>query len=186
MFYIALNTGMRLSEILGLRWSRIDWKKQTIKVDAQLLVKRGKGTERRLGPTKNGKARTFKVAPAVMDTLKAVRQQQLERKLKAGPVWSNPLDLVFTNEAGNSIPHSTVGHRFTRIMQSLGLEHRFHDLRHTFACESIACGISPRRFQKRWAITPSRLRWIHTRTSSTQCRTKQRPGCQQRIMERVR
>ena len=139
VFYIALNTGMRLSEILGLRWSRIDWKKQTIKVDAQLLVKRGKGTERRLGPTKNGKAHIFKV---VMDVLKAARQQQLERKLKAGPVWSNPLDLVFTDEAGNSIPHATVEHRFTRIMQSLGLEHRFHDLRHTFACESIACGIS--------------------------------------------
>lgn len=142
VFYIALNTGMRLSEILGLRWSRIDWKKQTIKLDAQLLVKRGKGTERRLGPTKNGKAHIFKVAPAVMDVLKAARQQQLERKLKAGPVWSNPLDLVFTDEAGNSIPHATVEHRFTRIMQSLGLEHRFHDLRHTFACESIACGIS--------------------------------------------
>lgn len=131
VLYIALNTGMRLSEILGLRWSRIDWKKQTIKVDAQLLVKRGKDTERRLGPTKNGKARTFKVAPAVMDVLKAVRQQQLERKLKAGPVWSNPRDLAFTDEAGNSIPHATV-------------EHRFHDLRHTFACESIACGISPK------------------------------------------
>ena len=144
VFYIALNTGMRLSEILGLRWSRIDWKKQTIKVDAQLLVKRGKGTERGLDLPKNGKARTFKVAPAVMDVLKAVRQQQLERKLKAGPVWNNPLDLVFTDEAGNSIPHATVEHRFTRIMQSLGLEHRFHDLRHTFACESIACGISPK------------------------------------------
>ena len=79
-----------------------------------------------------------------MDVLKAVRQQQLERKLKAGPVWNNPLDLVFPDEAGNSIPHATVEHRFTRIMQSLGLEHRFHDLRHTFACESIACGISPK------------------------------------------
>ena len=66
-----------------------------------------------------------------MDVLKAVRQQQLERKLKAGPVWSNPRDLAFTDEAGNSIPHATV-------------EHRFHDLRHTFACESIACGISPK------------------------------------------
>ena len=142
VFFIALNTGMRLSEILGLRWSRINWKKQSIKVDAQLLMKRGKNTERRLGPPKNDKARTFKVAPAVMDALKVVRQQQLERKLKAGPAWNNPLDLVFTDEIGNSIPHATVEHRFRRIMQGLGLEHRFHDLRHTFACESVACGIS--------------------------------------------
>ena len=142
VFFVALNTGMRLSEILGLRWSRINWKKQSIKVDAQLLMKRGKNTERRLGPPKNDKARTFKVAPAVMDALKVVRQQQLERKLKAGPAWNNPLDLVFTDEIGNSIPHATVEHRFRRIMQCLGLEHRFHDLRHTFACESVACGIS--------------------------------------------
>ena len=41
IFFMALNTGMRLSEILGLRWSRVDFKKGTIKVDAQLLVKRG-------------------------------------------------------------------------------------------------------------------------------------------------
>lgn len=142
VFFVALNTGMRLSEILGLRWSRINWKKQSIKVDAQLLMKRGKNTERRLGPPKNDKARTFKVAPAVMDALKVVRQQQLERKLKAGQAWNNPLDLVFTDEIGNSIPHATVEHRFRRIMQCLGLEHRFHDLRHTFACESVACGIS--------------------------------------------
>ena len=35
----------------------------------------------------------------------------------------------------------------------------------------------PRRFQKRWGITPSRLRLTSTRTSLTQCRTKQQPGC---------
>ena len=186
VFYIALNTGMRLSEILGLRWSRIDWKKQTIKVDAQLLVKRGKGTERRLGPTKNGKARTFKVAPAVMDALKAVRQQQLERKLKAGPVWSNPLDLVFTNEAGNSIPHSTVGHRFTRIMQSLGLEHRFHDLRHTFACESIACGISPKTLSEalgHHSVAFTLDTYAHVLDAM---QDEAAARMQQRIMERVR
>lgn len=73
-----------------------------------------------------------------------MRQQQLEHKLKAGSIWSNPFDLVFTDEIGNSIPHATIEHRFTRIMQSLGLEHRFHDLRHTFACESISYGISPK------------------------------------------
>ena len=141
IFFVALNTGMRLSEILGLRWSRVDFKKGVIKVDAQLLVKRGKGTERTLDTTKNGKARTFRAAPAVLDKLKAVKQRQLERRLNAGGLWDNALDLVFTDETGHCLAHATVEHHFTRIMQRMGIERRFHDLRHTFATESIGLGV---------------------------------------------
>ena len=132
---------MRLSEILGLRWSRVDFKKGVIKVDAQLLVKRGKGTERTLDTTKNGKARTFRAAPAVLDKLKAVKQRQLERRLNAGGLWDNALDLVFTDETGHCLAHATVEHHFTRIMQRMGIERRFHDLRHTFATEAIGLGV---------------------------------------------
>lgn len=142
IFFIAINTGMRLSEILGLRWSRVDLKKSTIKVDVQLLVKRGADTERRLGPTKNGKPRTFKVAQSVVDLLKVVQRRQKENRLRAGSMWDNPLDLVFTDEAGSCIPHATIEHRYKRIVTALGLpERRFHDLRHTFATESIRYGV---------------------------------------------
>ena len=142
VFFVALNTGMRLSEILGLRWSRVDFKNGMIKVDAQMLVKRGKDAERTLGTPKNGKPRTFKAAPVVLDCLKAVQRKQKEWRLQAGEAWNNALDLVFTNEAGQEIPHATIEHRFTRIMDSIGLEgHRFHDLRHTFATEAIRAGV---------------------------------------------
>lgn len=142
VFYVALNTGMRLSEILGLRWSRVDFKKGTVKVDAQLLVKRGEDAARELGSPKNSRPRTFKAAPAVLECLKAVQHQQREWRLQAGPVWRNKLDLVFTNEIGDEIPHATIEHRFTRIINSIGLEgHRFHDLRHTFATEALRAGV---------------------------------------------
>lgn len=141
LFYVAIHTGMRLSELLGLRWSRIDFKKGTVKVDAQMLIKRGKGTERQLGPTKNGKARTFKAPQSVLNVLKAVQIRQKENRLRAGELWRNDLDLVFTDELGAGIPHSTIEHRFSKVMESIGLEHRFHDLRHTFATESIRCGV---------------------------------------------
>lgn len=142
IFFLAINTGMRLSEILGLRWSRIDLKKGTVKVDAQMLVKRGADTERRLGPTKNGKPRTFKVAQSVVDLLKAVQLKQKENRLRAGSSWDNSLDLVFTDDVGSCIPHATIEHRYKRIVTALGLpERRFHDLRHTFATESIRCGV---------------------------------------------
>lgn len=142
LFFVALNTGMRLSEILGLRWNRVDFPKAMIKVDAQLLVKRGKDTSRELGLPKNSKPRSFKPAPAVMDCLRSVERQQKEWRLQAGPMWNNPLGLVFTNEVGQEIPHATVEHRFSRILESAGIEaHRFHDLRHTFTVESLRAGV---------------------------------------------
>lgn len=142
LFFVALNTGMRLSEILGLRWSRVDFKKGMIKVDAQLMVKRGSDTVRELGLPKNSKPRSFKPAPAVMEVLQAVERQQKEWRLKAGPAWNNTLGLVFTNEVGQDIPHATIEHRFSRILESAEIQtHRFHDLRHTFTVESLRAGV---------------------------------------------
>lgn len=144
VFFIALNTGMRLSEILGLRWECVDFETGTITVNAQLLIKRGRDTARALGLPKNGKSRSFKPATAVMDTLRTVRREQREWQLRAGRLWDNTLGLVFTNELGEPVPHATVEHRFTRIMEDLGLSHRFHDLRHTFTVEALRAGIDPK------------------------------------------
>lgn len=142
LFFIALNTGMRLSELLGLRWSRIDFKKGTIKVDSQMLVKRGKDASRTLAPPKNNKTRTFTAAPAVMDMLQSVYRQQKAWKAAAGALWQNTHDLVFTNEIGEGIPHATIEHRFSRVLTAAGIEkRRFHDLRHTFTVESIRAGV---------------------------------------------
>lgn len=141
-FFVALNTGMRLSELLGLRWSRVDFAKGLIRVDAQMLVKRAQMSERTLGLPKNSKPRTFKAAPAVMDCLKAVQRQQKEWKLQAGPAWNNAFDLVFTDEAGHEIPHNTIENRFRKALQSANIGgHRFHDLRHSFATEALRAGI---------------------------------------------
>lgn len=142
LFFVALNTGMRLSELLGLRWSRIDFRRGTIKVDSQMLVKRGKDASRTLAPPKNNKPRTFTVAPAVMDRLQSVRDQQAQWKANAGKVWQNTQNLVFTNEAGEGVPHATIEHRFARVLAAAGIEkRRFHDLRHTFTVESIRAGV---------------------------------------------
>ena len=106
------------------------------------LVKRGEDAKRELGSPKNSRLRTFKTAPAVLECLKAVQRQQKEWRIQAGSVWRNELDLVFTNEIGVEIPHATIEHRFTRIINSIGLEgHRFHDLRHTFATEALRAGV---------------------------------------------
>ena len=141
IYSFALGTGCRLSEILGLRWSRINFKTAFVMIDAQLLLQRKAGDVRNLGQTKNRKARKFMVAPQVLEDLKAIKRRQLEAKIKAGSAWNNSLDLVFTDAIGGSLPHSSIEHDFRRVCDAIGAHgHRFHDLRHTFACEALRHG----------------------------------------------
>ncbi len=141
LLWFLLNTGCRLSEALGLRWSRVNFQRGTITIDAQMLVSR-KGQGRALGTPKNGRARTFKPAPRVMECLKGVQRRQKEWQLKAGPAWSNLSGLVFTNEIGEGLPHNTVENWFRKTARLAGVEgHRLHDLRHTFATEALRAGV---------------------------------------------
>lgn len=135
IYTFALNTGMRLSEILGLRWSRFDEKKAKIKIDCQLTMIRAKGEKRTLAPTKNKKTRSFKVASSVVALVKLQKGKQAANKLKAGENWKAEIDdLIFTDPYGHTIPHASVEHEFAEICQAAGITgHRFHDLRHTFA-----------------------------------------------------
>ena len=135
IYTFALNTGMRLSEILGLRWSRFDEKKAKIKIDCQLTMIRAKGEKRTLAPTKNKKTRSFKVASSVVALLKLQKVKQAANRLKAGAGWQYEIDdLIFTDEYGHTIPHASVEHEFAEVCTGAGITgHRFHDLRHTFA-----------------------------------------------------
>ena len=149
LFFVALNTGLRLGEILGLRWSRVDFENGSIKIDSQLLIKRGTSTERHIAPTKTDSVRSFKPAPSVIECLKRVQTRQNEWKQAAGALWMNSEDLVFTNEIGQEIPHATIEHRYTKILNAVGIRnHRFHDLRHTFTVESLKAGIDPKTVSK--------------------------------------
>ena len=126
---------MRLSEIIGLRWSKVDQKKGTIMVDTQLTILRKKGGKRKLGPTKYENTRTFKAAKSVLALLQKIKKQQATVWLAAGSAWKYEInDLVFTDPIGKTIPHSSVEHEFKELVTVAGCpEHRFHDLRHTFA-----------------------------------------------------
>ncbi|MBR5040333.1 MAG: tyrosine-type recombinase/integrase, partial [Clostridiales bacterium] len=66
---------------------------------------------------------------------------QQECAKKAGSAWNNEWNLVFTNELGNHLCHSTVYNNYKRIVKDLGIENkRFHDLRHTYAVASLESG----------------------------------------------
>lgn len=137
---VALFTGMRLSELLGLTWDSVDMELGTITIDKQItrIEHRANGL---FASPKSGKARTLTPALSVMLELKAQHRRQLEAQLRAGPVWDNSPGLVFTDSTGGPLCQQYIYKRFLKLLAAAGLEGvRFHDLRHTYAVNAIRAG----------------------------------------------
>jgi len=110
----ALNTGMRLSEILGLTWKGVDLFRKTLTVFK----------------SKNGEKRTIPMNATVFEMLKD--------KAKVGSI---KVDLVFPSQACTIIDKCSVGKAFRNTAGKAKVEDfRFHDLRHTFATRLAQAG----------------------------------------------
>lgn len=141
-YALCLFAGLREGECLGLSWGQVDFEKGRITVSQQLQKEKAKGGQYYIAPsTKSGKPRTIEPPPIAFEYLRAERVKQLENRLKAGPAWSNPDDLVFTDESGGHYAIHTFYKRFKAIAASIGRpDARPHDLRHTAATVAIASG----------------------------------------------
>lgn len=139
LFTVAMFTGMRQGELLGLSWDCVDFATGVITVKQQLQCKDG---DYFLETPKSGKGRTILPAPIVMDVLKQEKQKQLVERVQAGEMWSNPFNLVFTDALGKNLVRRTVVKHFKKISQRAGIsdDARFHDLRHSFAVTSLYAG----------------------------------------------
>lgn len=89
VFMVALFTGMRQSEVLGLTWECIDFKAGTIKVSKQLTRRTGNNNTYHFTTPKSNKGRVIKPAAAVMDILKRRRAKQAQQRLLAGRTWES-------------------------------------------------------------------------------------------------
>lgn len=137
---VALFTGLRLSELLGLTWDSVDLNKGIVTVTKQ-LVDLNRSESNIFRSPKNGKSRTLTVATSVINALKAQRHRQIEMRLKAGQIWSNPHDLVFTLADGSIVDRWRVQRELKYLLTAAGIENvRFHDLRHTYAVNAIRAG----------------------------------------------
>ena len=149
LFILALFSGMRQSEIIGLRWDDVDLDNGTILVRRQLQKSRSSGKYIYVGETKNGKERTVSIAPSVAKVLRQQKAQQAEWQLAAGSLWNNADNLVFTDEAGNHIRHNTMTEHFKNAVASIGMPGaRFHDLRHSYAISALQAGDSIKAVQE--------------------------------------
>lgn len=130
--FIALWTGLRISEVYGLRWESIDYENRCATI--YQLANKLKGSERTIKAPKNRKVRMIALPQSVIDRLQLVEVEQKKARLKAGSGWSNELGLVFTNPIGTPVAQTTTQHRFRKLCEKAGLPDNitFHSLRHTF------------------------------------------------------
>lgn len=128
VYLIALFTGMRQGEILGLTWDCIDFNTSTITVKQQLQLRRDGSKEYVLVPTKSGRTRQITVPKSVIGIL------GIEKNRSAS-------EFVFTNDDGKPLSATTVYKNFKRLVSAAGLSSlRFHDLRHGYAVAALRAG----------------------------------------------
>ena len=140
LFKVALFTGMREGEVLGLMWDCVNFENGTILINKQLQREKKKGGRYVFAPLKNDKARSITPAPSIMEVLKRHYAAQQEQRCLAGEAWTES-GLVFTNELGDHLAPHTAYSNFKRIAAAIGRpDARFHDLRHSYAVAAIRSG----------------------------------------------
>jgi integrase len=140
LYVVALDTGLRQGEVLGLRWQDVDLDTRTLRV---VQVREHVKGPARFGPPKSASSRRGVTFTATTEAfLREHRAYQLRGRLAAGAKWKDSVGLVFTSGTGAPLDASTVTHRFKAFLKSHGLpDQRFHDLRHASASFLLSQGL---------------------------------------------
>jgi integrase len=146
LYLLAVTSGLRLGELLGLRWSDIDFDGKRLFVRRSLQRTR-QGLE--FVPPKTDKSRrTVMLTTSAITGLKEHRKRQNEQRLSLGPAWNDD-DLVFPNTIGEPSDPSAASTHFQQVLKRIDLPKiRSHDLRHTAASLLLQAGTHPKIVQE--------------------------------------
>ena len=148
LFYLTLFTGMRRSELLGLKWSDVDLILGEVSVTRSLHHSRD-GSYIFTEPKSAKSRRTIALPPSATLLLKEHREKQkLERVMLGIPLTDD--DLVFSTLGGKPLRPNTVTRAWTMLAGHAGVKViRLHDARHTHASLMLKQGIHPKIVQER-------------------------------------
>ncbi|MEH7523876.1 site-specific integrase [Bacillus sp. JJ1503] len=145
-YIIALLTGMRQGEILGLRWKDVSFNKKLIYI-RQVLTHDGK--ELRLGTKTIAGLRTISISDTLCEHLQKTKNDIKELKRIYGKKFQDN-DLVICTKKGSPVNSSNLIRAFKKDIQKVGLPIiRFHDTRHTHATMLIEQNINPKLISER-------------------------------------
>lgn len=129
LWITAIGTGLRLSEILGLRWVDVDLERATVSATYALVRVNGAYG---LDEPKTARSRRHMALPLfVVQALREHRTRQLAERLAVGEPTAD--GLVFVSPAGRPLNAGWVSHRWPKIAAAAGVDVTFHGLRHTNA-----------------------------------------------------
>ena len=131
LYFLAIHTGLRQGELLGLRWSDVGLDQGILQV--RRIRSAAKGTPTFTTP-KNNKGRSVRLTPQAVQALRDHRKRQIEERLKQAGHWHDT-GLVFTSTIGTPLNrHNVFGRSFKPLLRRAGLpDIPFHALRHSFA-----------------------------------------------------
>ena len=151
IFTLALATGMRRGELMGLKWQDINFESSTLQVRRILSRVPGKLPGKgyiEAEPKTQRSRRSVSIAPFALEALKQHRERQLQAKAKVGAAWQEH-DYVFCTSIGTHFnPTTDILNQLKMLLKKAGLpEIRFHDLRHSAATLLLSEGVHPKVVQ---------------------------------------
>ncbi len=150
LYVLALHTGLREGEMLGLMWDDLDLDASgatpTLQVRRTLSETR---TGHKFELPKSGKGRSIKLSRKAVEALRSHRAGQAEEKLRLGSLWQDN-GLVFPTTTGTTMSGTNLlGRHFKPLLKRADLPAvRLHDLRHTCATILLMAGKHPKFVQE--------------------------------------
>jgi len=146
VFHLALSTGMRQGEILGLRWRDVNFEKGLLRIQ-QTLSHDGKSFLS--GAKTKSSQRNVDITEKTLNLLGKLKRLRSKEKLRLGPAYEDN-DLVACTQHGTPLNPANVRRSLSRLINNADVPKiRFHDLRHCHASLLLSKGVHPKIISER-------------------------------------